>query len=156
MGLSEFQALAEFRFLIRCFLNNSEKAARSVGLEPQHYQALLAVHGLPAWQQPTIRVLAERLQIEHHSAVELVDRMQRRGLLRRERSRDDRRSVLVHVTPRGEKLLNRLVRHRLAELRVTAPALTRALSGIIAAAPRGVASRNAQSRKGRISPKSAP
>jgi DNA-binding MarR family transcriptional regulator len=135
MTTAEYQALAEFRFLIRRFVNNSEKAARSVGLEPQQYQALLALRGLPPGQRPTIRTLAERLQILHHSAVELVDRMQRRGLFRRERLKRDRRHVLVYMTPRGEKLLSRLVRHRLAELRVTAPALALALSSVTGPVP---------------------
>jgi len=58
----EYQALAQFRFLIRRYLNNSEKAARSVGLEPQQYMGLLALRGLPPDQDPTIRSLAERLQ----------------------------------------------------------------------------------------------
>lgn len=139
MSTAEYQALAEFRFLIRCYLNNTEKEARSVGLEPQQYLALLAVRGLPEGQRPTIRTLAERLQILHHSAVELVDRMQRRGLFRRERLKNDRRHVLIYMTPRGEKLLSRLVRHRLAELRVTGPALALALSAVTAAGDGGVA-----------------
>jgi DNA-binding MarR family transcriptional regulator len=134
---AEYQALAQFRFLIRRYLNNSEKAARSVGLEPQQYMGLLALRGLPANQEPTIRALAERLQIQHHSAVELVDRMEKRGLFQRERSTRDRRQVLVKVTPRGEKLLSRLVRHRIAELRVTAPELTRALQAVLSAASHG-------------------
>src|SRR5579883_3131704 len=79
MGTAEYRALAQFRFLIRRFLNNSERAARTVGLEPQQYMGLLALRGLPADQEPTIRSLAERLQIQHHSAVELVDRMEKRG-----------------------------------------------------------------------------
>src|ERR1700747_1732685 len=119
----EYQALAQFRFLIRRYLNNSEKAARSVGLEPQQYMGLLALRGLPPDQEATIRTLAERLQIQHHSAVELVDRMVKRGLFKRERSKRDRRHVLVHVTTHGEKLLSRLVRHRIKELRVFAPSL---------------------------------
>src|SRR4051794_7704698 len=130
MTPAEYRALAEFRFLIRRYLNNSEKAARSVGLEPQQYQALLALRGLPDGQPPTIRNLAERLQILHHSVVELIDRMERRGLFRRERFKDDRRHVLVHVTPRGEKLLSRLVRHRLAELREEGPELARSLGAL--------------------------
>jgi len=130
MNSGEYQALAEFRFLIRRYLNNAEKAARSVGLEPQQYQSMLALRGLPKGQEPTIRTLAERLQIRHHSAVELVDRMERKGFFRRERSKTDRRRVLVHTTPRGEKILSRLVRHRIAELRVTGPALVRALSQV--------------------------
>lgn len=108
-----------------------------MGLEPQQYMGLLALRGLPPDEEPTIRSLAERLQIQHHSAVELVDRMEKRGLFRRERSRRDRRQVHVYVTPRGEKLLSRLVRHRIAELRVSAPELTRALQTVLAAASRG-------------------
>jgi DNA-binding MarR family transcriptional regulator len=133
---AEYQALAQFRFLIRRYLNNGEKAARSVGLEPQQYMGMLALRGLPADEEPTIRSLAERLQIEHHSAVELVDRMEKRGLFRRERSRRDRRQVHLYVTPRGERLLCRLVRHRLAELRVTAPELALALQTVLAAPSR--------------------
>ena len=133
---AEYQALAQFRFLIRRYLNNGEKAARSVGLEPQQYVGLLALRGLPPEQEPTIRSLAERLQIQHHSTVELVDRMEKRGLFRRERSRRDRRQVYVYVTPRGEKLLSRLVRHRIAELRVSAPELALALQTVLASASR--------------------
>jgi len=131
---AEYQALAQFRFLIRRYLNNSEKVARSVGLEPQQYMGMLALRGLPSDEEPTIRSLAERLQIQHHSAVELVDRMEKRGLFRRERSTKDRRQVHVHVTPRGEKLLSRLVRQRIAELRVSAPELAQALQAVVAAA----------------------
>ena len=131
---AEYQALAQIRFLIRRYLNNSEKAARSVGLEPQQYMGMLALRGLPPDEEPTIRGLAERLQIQHHSAVELVDRMEKRGLFRRERSTKDRRQVHVFVTSRGEKLLSRLVRHRIAELRVSAPELARALQAVLAAA----------------------
>jgi DNA-binding MarR family transcriptional regulator len=130
---SEYQALVEFRFLIRCYLNNSEKAARSVGLEPQQYMSLLVLRGLPTGEQATIRTLAERLQIRHNSAVELIDRMEACGLLRRERAKQDRRQVLVRVTPRGAKVLSRLVRHRLRELSVTGPALARALHDLVAA-----------------------
>jgi DNA-binding MarR family transcriptional regulator len=129
---AEYRALSEFRSLIRRYLTNSEKAARSVGLEPQQYMSLLAMRGMPQGEQATIRGLAERLQIRHHSAVELVDRMEKRGLCRRERSKTDRRLVLLHVTPRGEKLLSRLVRHRIAELQVTGPSLARALSALLA------------------------
>src|SRR5207245_9809935 len=115
---AEYQALAQFRFLIRRYLNNGEKAARSVGLEPQQYVGLLALRGLPPEQEPTIRSLAERLQIQHHSAVELVDRMEKRGLFRRERARRDRRQVYLYVTRRGGKGPSRSVRHRTAAPRV--------------------------------------
>jgi DNA-binding MarR family transcriptional regulator len=96
---------------------------------------LLTLCGLPDGQLPTIRNLADRLQIRHHSAVELVDRMQRRGLIHRHRCERDRRYVLVHLTPRGERLLGRLVQHRVSELRMTGPALVSALTGIIEGVP---------------------
>jgi DNA-binding MarR family transcriptional regulator len=142
----EYRALSEFRFLIRNYLTSGERAARSVGLEPQQYASLLAMRGMEPGRQATIRGLAERLQIRHHSAVELVDRMEKRGLCRRERSKTDRRLVLLHVTPRGEKLLSRLVRHRIAELQITGPSLARALSALLAPASRGRASNGPAAR----------
>lgn len=135
MIVRDYRALAEFRFLIRRHLNNAEEAGRSVGLRSQQYQCMLALRGLPHGQEPTILALAERLQTRHHSAVELVDRMETKELFRRERSSTDRRRVLVHMTARGERLLIRLVHHRIAELRVLGPELVRALSAIMGAKP---------------------
>jgi DNA-binding MarR family transcriptional regulator len=131
MSSVEFRALAEFRYQIRQYLNGSEQAARAAGLEPQQYLCLLALRGLPAGREATIRELAERMQLRHHSVVELVDRLERQQLLRREQSRTDRRRVIVHLTPRGEKILSRLARQRIAELRTAAPALVRALTAVI-------------------------
>lgn len=133
---AEYRALSEFRSLIRRYLTNGEIAARSVGLEPQQYVSLLTMRGMPPGQPATIRGLADRLHIRHHSAVELVDRMEKRGLCRRERSKTDRRLVLLHVTPRGEKLLSRLVRHRIAELQETGPSLALALGALLGPASR--------------------
>jgi len=131
MNSVEFRALAEFRYQIRQFLNGSEQAARTAGLEPQQYLFLLALRGLPAGREATIRDLAERMQLRHHSAVEMVNRLERQLLLRRERSRKDRRQVILHLTPRAEKILSRLARQRIAELRTAAPALVRALTAVI-------------------------
>jgi len=131
MSSDEFRALAEFRYQIRQFLNGGEKAARAAGLEPQQYLFLLALRGLPAGREATIRELAERMQLRHHSAVEMVDRLERQQLLRRERSRTDRRQVMLHLTPRAEKILSRLARQRIEELRTAAPALVRALTVVI-------------------------
>jgi DNA-binding MarR family transcriptional regulator len=119
---------------------------------------MLALRGLPSDEEPTIRSLAERLQIQHHSAVELVDRMEKRGLFRRERSTKDRRQVHVQVTPRGEKLLSRLVRHRIAELRVSAPDLAHALQAVLAAArePSSGSQRSARTQEAGKRQKQAP
>ncbi len=129
---SDYQALAEFRYQIRRFLAFSARHARATRLEPQQHQALLALKGLPRARRPTVGHLAERLQLRHHSAVELVDRLTRRGLVSRRRSRGDRREVLLHVTARGEAVLRELSRHHLVELRSVAPALGAALGRILA------------------------
>lgn len=131
LTLAEFRALAEFRYRIRIYLNGSEEAARNAGLEPQQYMLMLAIRGLPPDREPSIRELAERLQLRHHSVVELVDRLESRQFLRRERSRDDRRQVILHMTPKGDKILNRLARQRISELRTAAPALVRSLTAVI-------------------------
>jgi DNA-binding MarR family transcriptional regulator len=131
MTAAEFRALAEFRYQIRIYLNGSEEAARKADLEPQQYLLMLALRGLPAGREASIRELAERMQLRHHSVVELVDRLERRQLLRRERSRTDRRQVILHLTPRGEKILTRLAKQRISELRTSAPALVRSLTTVI-------------------------
>ncbi len=121
--LSDYQHLAEFRYQIRRFQRFSEDTARRAGIEPQHHQIMLAIKGKPAGEESRIGYLAERLQIQHHSAVELVDRLVKKGLIARTRSAEDRREVLVRLTPRGEQVLGELTAHTSAELRSAAPAL---------------------------------
>src|SRR6266550_9449248 len=103
-----FKAMAELRYQIRRFLRFSENAARKAGIEPQQHQLLLAIRGLPEGLKPTIGVLAERMQLQHHSTVELIDRLVERNFLFRLRSTDDRRHVLIKLTRNGEKLLEKL------------------------------------------------
>jgi DNA-binding MarR family transcriptional regulator len=127
----DYKALATFRYEIRRFLNFSEQAVRTQNLEPQQHQALLAIKGLPHEVKVTIGVLAERLQIQHHSAVELSNRMEARGFIRRSRSQSDRREVLLQLTVRGEKLLRHLSLAHRAELRTAGPRLIEALEAAI-------------------------
>jgi DNA-binding MarR family transcriptional regulator len=124
----DYQALAEVRHRIRWFLHFSEQAARAAGLEPQQHQLLLAVRG---HDKPSIGVLAERLQIQHHSAVELVDRLVERRLVSRSRAPSDRRQAIVELTARGEAELEKLSACHLAELRQNGPALVSALEAVM-------------------------
>ncbi len=124
---SDYQALAEFRYQIRRYIRFSEAAAHKAGIEPRQHQLLLAIKGAPDGESPRIAYLAERLQIQHHSAVELLDRMARKGLVTRIRGESDRREVLVQLTPKGDRLLSELTQHMRAELRSAAPALVSAL-----------------------------
>jgi DNA-binding MarR family transcriptional regulator len=127
----EFRALAELRYQIRSFVQQGDMAAREAGLEPQQYLLLLAIRGLPLGKESTIRVLAERLSLQHHSAVELVNRMELHGYVRRLRSKRDRRNVMVYLQPRGEKLLEQVARKRLVELRANGRALVEVIIRLV-------------------------
>jgi len=124
---ADYRPLAQFRYELRRFLNLTEEAARNAGIEPQQVQALLAIKGLPQGSSATIGALAERLQIRHHSAVELVNRLEAHGLLKRSRNRSDRREVLLQVTPRGQGIVRRLALPHRAELRAAGLAILQAL-----------------------------
>jgi DNA-binding MarR family transcriptional regulator len=132
MKHSDYQALAEFRYQIRSFLTLSEQAARRAGLEPQQHQLLLALKGLPKNLPATIGHLAERLQLQHHSAVELIDRLEARRLVRRRRSGKDRRVVEIGITPQGERVLSELSLHHKNILRKAGPVLVRSLKRVVA------------------------
>src|SRR5450631_2994312 len=123
----DYQSLAELRYQIRRFLRFSEQAARNVTLEPRQHQLMLAIKGLPEGARPRIGELAERLQIEHHSAVELVNRLSAGGYVRRHPGAPDRREVLLALTPKGERVLLALSLHHKNELRTQGPALIAAL-----------------------------
>ena len=127
----EYRALAELRYRIRRFLQEGDAAALQAGLEPQQYLLLLAIRGLPDGQEATIRPLAERLSLRHHSTVELIDRMEARGYVRRTRGREDRRQVLVSLQPRGEKLLEQMVEQRIIELRSYGRELAEAIDALL-------------------------
>jgi DNA-binding MarR family transcriptional regulator len=122
-----YEALAELRYQIRRFLHFSEQASRKAGLEPQQHQLMLTLKGLPEGTRPRIRELADRLQIQHHSAVELANRLAACGYVRRQRTDEDRREVLLSLTSKGEKILRELSLHHQAELRTRGPALVVAL-----------------------------
>jgi DNA-binding MarR family transcriptional regulator len=129
--LPDYEALAEVRHQIRRFLHFSERVARTAGLEPHQHQLMLALKGLPQGVRPRMGELAERLQIEHHSTVELVNRLAAGGYVTRQRGDRDRREVLLSLTPKGEKILKELSLHHGAELRMQGPALIAALKRAI-------------------------
>ena len=131
ISTDEYKALAELRYRIRHFLSEGDAVARSAGLEPQQYLLLLTIRGLPEGQEATISALAERLALKHHSAVELIDRLETNGYVRRNRGRDDRRRVLVSLLPRGERILEQVAKHRIDELRATGHDLVRTIDQLL-------------------------
>jgi DNA-binding MarR family transcriptional regulator len=131
LSTAEYQALAELRYRIRKFLREGDTVATAAGLEPQQYLLLLMIRGIPDGQEATVSNLAERLVLKHHSVVELIDRMEAHGYVRRSRNREDRRSVFVSLLPRGEKLLEEVAQHRVGELRASGAALANAIAALL-------------------------
>lgn len=128
---AEYKALAEFRYQLRRFVRAMEEKVREAGLNPQQYQLLLAIRGLPAGMTPTITVLADRMQLNHNSMVEMVDRCEERGLIRRTRSGNDRRRVTLSITAEGGEHLRRLASASRQELRDMGPVLVDSLVHLI-------------------------
>jgi DNA-binding MarR family transcriptional regulator len=120
---ADYERLAEFRYLLRQFLAFSEEAAERDGLTAQQHQALLALKGFGASRPLTIGDLAERLGTKHHSAVGLVDRLLAKSLVKRETGAEDRRKIVLKLTPQAERLLARLSAAHRGELRRIAPLL---------------------------------
>jgi len=131
LSLADYRALAQFRYEIRKFLAFSEGAARSAGIEPQQHQALLALRGLPAGVEPSIGALAERLCVQHHTAVALVDKLEEHGWVARERSTTDRRQVLLSLTEAGSELLAKLSLLHREQLGTVGASMVEALDLII-------------------------
>lgn len=125
-----YRAMSEFRHQIRRFLRFSEESAQQAGVEPQQHLLLLSVRGLQPGEKPSIRVIADRLLLKHHSVVELVDRSERMGLVRRVADKNDRRQVLLELTAKGERTLQKIFVQNREKLRSQANELTEALMRI--------------------------
>ena len=121
---AEYEKLASFRYALRQFMRFSETASRQAGIAPQQHQALLAIAGYPERDQITMGELAERLQLRHHSTVELIDRLVAHDLVARESGVEDRRQVYVSLTPEGHDVLARLSLIPRHELKRIGPQLT--------------------------------
>ncbi len=125
----DYERLAEFRYQLRLFLHFSEEVARGEGVVPQQYQLMLAIKGAPAGETTHIAYLSERLQIRHHSAVELVDRLVAKALVRRRDDPSDGRRVIVELTRSGEAAMERLAQAHVREIK-SGRGLVRALNAI--------------------------
>lgn len=117
---SRLTQIAEFRYHLRRFLNFSETAAERAGIAAQQYQLMQVIGALPTGESASITYLAERMVLRHNSTVELVDRAERAGLVRRVTDERDLRRSLVELTPHGESLLLELVAAHLEQLDGTA------------------------------------
>jgi DNA-binding MarR family transcriptional regulator len=131
LDTDDYARLAAFRQGLREFLRFSEDAAERVGLSTQHYQAMLILRACPEDAPVSINDLAKHLLIKHNSAVGLVDRLVKEGLVRRESSGDDRRKVELQLTARGRAILAKLAEMHRGELQRIGPELKRLLAGVL-------------------------
>lgn len=124
MSKRDFEELARVRFAIRSYLRFSDDTVRAHGLTPQHYQLLLALKGFPGRDWASVGELAKQLQLRHHSTVELVNRAEGHGLVRRDTDPGDRRLVRVVLTDEGQRKLARLSPLHRDQMQRMAAALT--------------------------------
>jgi DNA-binding MarR family transcriptional regulator len=139
LSAEQYQDLAEFRRQIRQFLHFSEATAKKHRVEPQQHQLLLAVQGLPEDVKPTIREIAARLFIQHHSAVELVNRLEMTGAIARSPGVEDKREVWIRLTALGRSILRQLALAHRTELERSGPELARALNSVLRHSRKAVA-----------------
>lgn len=130
LSIEQYRSLAEFRYQIRRFLGFSEEQVRAAGMEPQQHQLLLAIKGLPDGERASIGELAGRLQLKHHSTVELVNRLEKAGYVARSADNQDRRQVIVHLTQSGASILRKLSIAHHEELEIAGPRLAKALRSL--------------------------
>jgi DNA-binding MarR family transcriptional regulator len=124
MDEASYGRLLAFRTGLRRFLHWSAEAAEAAGLTPMQHQLLLAVRGHADPRGPTIGEAASYLLLKHHSAVELIDRAEAAGLVRRLRDEQDHRIVRLKLTPDGEARLERISSVTLAELSRLVPQMS--------------------------------
>jgi len=119
----DYARLLDLRDGLRRFLRWSDDKVRASGLTPAQHQLLLAVRGHGSL--PSIGDLADHLLLRHHSVVELVDRAEEAGMVRRRVDRVDKRLVRVELTPGGERCLGSMAALHREELQRLAEARER-------------------------------
>lgn len=120
---TDFERLLEFRSSLRRFQRWSEDQARAAGLTHVQHQLLVAIMGHHGSGSPTVSELADCLLLRHHSTVELVNRAEAAGFVRRSADPHDGRLVRVTLTEHGERLLTRLTPAHLVQLHSLAAVL---------------------------------
>jgi DNA-binding MarR family transcriptional regulator len=112
----DFKHLLAFRTSLRRFQRWSEDQAKAAGLTHVQHQLLVAIKGHPSSEPPTVSDLADYLLLRHHSTVELVDRAEAAGLVRRVTDPRDGRVTRVRLTAKGDRILTQLTPSHLSEL----------------------------------------
>src|SRR5437588_10056743 len=124
----EYGPLATFRDAMRKFLRFSKEELKAKAeLTPEQYEALLAIRAFAPKRGLTIGELSERLQVKHHTAISLVDKLAARNLIVRRPSKEDRRVVCVQLTRKGRSMLAPVAAIHRRELKTRSPEMIEAL-----------------------------
>lgn len=86
------------------------------GVTQTQFLVLMALHG---YGQCTMGVLANNMHVRMPTATGVVSRLVRAGYIRRQAKPEDRRQVLVSLTPKGQAFIHAfqgVVRHRWEEV----------------------------------------
>ena len=81
-----------------------ERALEPLGITPQQFNVLRILRGARPGPLPTLEI-ADRMIEQAPGITRLLDRLEVRVLVKRERCREDRRRVLCSITPAGLELL---------------------------------------------------
>ncbi|WP_296898194.1 MarR family winged helix-turn-helix transcriptional regulator [Thiohalocapsa sp.] len=98
------EVLVALRRVIRAVDLHSRALVRSHGLTAP--QALVLKEIAAAGELP-VGTVAQRVNLSHATITDIVNRLERRGLVVRARSETDRRRVLVRATPEASQTLKR-------------------------------------------------
>jgi DNA-binding MarR family transcriptional regulator len=127
---ADYRRLLQFRIGLRRFLHWSEEQAERAGLTPAQHQLLLAIRGHEGEPGPTIGDIAGYLLLRHHSAVGLIDRAEKAGLVQRQEDTGDRRVVRLRLTPLGAGTLQQLSAAHLEEIQRLTPRIQELSQGL--------------------------
>lgn len=146
--IPRLRELAEFRYQLRQFLSFSESSSERHGIQAQQYQLLQVIAAAAPGQPASVSYLADRMILRHNSTVELVDRAERAGLVKRHTDERDLRRSIIRLTPMGEQLLRALVSEHVQELERLSERIIHSLRAVNGAQPGGAAQKPAAEAAG--------
>jgi len=118
MGENHFEAyVREVEYLLRKVSFIVKKRGRDIlsdfDITPPQFNALLV---LASNDNLTMGELCKRLFLASSTVTDLVDRMEKSGLVTRERDPEDRRVIRLKVLDRGHELIQKVMARRIAYL----------------------------------------
>ncbi len=106
-----YHLFALLKEISTCCQDREVLQAKAHGLTPAEARTLVS---LKLFEIRTTAELAEKLLVAKSRVTRILDGLVKKGLIRRLEDAEDRRKCLVKLTPKGERLMNRLFKDILA------------------------------------------